>query len=198
MVAGYDNALSALRGNDSKLRQMAIVWFHSELDKTPSELHDMGCQLKPATISSYFKRYANLLADAIKYFVENIKTVVQKATKKVKTITYWCYINKIVMPNGEVWTKIGQTTDLNRRVRDYSWSLDGIKVKPLKVEVKKAFECKDKESMDNLETALLVAILDIDFYKYARNDRLLDYQEWYVDYITNHPRVQEVLAQVAI
>ena len=198
MVAGYDNALSALRGNDSKLRQMAIVWFHSELDKTPSELHDMGCQLKPATISSYFKRYANLLADAIKYFVENIKTVVQTVTKKVKTITYWCYINKIVMPNGEVWTKIGQTTDLNRRIRDYSWSLDGIKVKPLKVEVKKAFECKDKEAMDNLETALLVAILDIDFYKYARNDRLLDYQEWYVDYITNYPRVQEVLAQAAI
>ena len=198
MVAGYDNALSALRGNDSKLRQMAIVWFHSELDKTPSELHDMGCQLKPATISSYFKRYANLLADAIKYFVENIKTVVQKATKTVKTITYWCYINKIVMPNGEVWTKIGQTTDLNRRVRDYSWSLDGIKVKPLKVEVKKAFECKDKESMDNLETALLAAILDIDIYKYARNDRLLDYQEWYVDYITNHPKVQEALARAAI
>ena len=198
MVAGYDNALSALRGNDSKLRQMAIVWFHSELDKTPSELHDMGCQLKPATISSYFKRYANLLADAIKYFVENIKTVVQKATKKVKTITYWCYINKIVMPDGEVWTKIGQTTNLNRRVRDYSWSLNGIKVKPLKVEVKKAFECKDKDSMTVLERALRDALMDIDFYKFEENDRLLDYQEWYVEFLINHWRVQEVLARAAI
>lgn len=194
-MTGYDKALTALRGNDPKLRQMAIVWFHAELDKTSSELHHMGCKLKPATISSYFKRYANLLKDAIDYFVHNIQTVVQQTTKKVKETTYWCYINKITMPNGELWTKIGSSTNLNKRIKGYEWSFEGVTIKPAKVEVKKTFQCKDESSMKFLERALRYALMDIDFYKFEENDRLLIYEEWYPEWITNHWRVQDVLTQ---
>lgn len=197
-MTGYDKALTALRGNDPKLRQMAIVWFHAELDKTSSELHHMGCKLKPSTISSYFKRYANLLKDAIDYFVYNIQTVMQQTTKKVKETTYWCYINKITMPNGELWTKIGKSTNLNKRIKNYEWSPEGITIKPAKVEVKKTFQCKDEESTETLENLLRFAMMAINPLKFKMNDRLLDYKDNYPELICNHPVVQENLATLLV
>lgn len=192
-MTGYDKALIALRGNDSKLRQMAIVWFHNKIEATPAKLCEMGCRLKPSTISSYFRRFANLLSDALARFTDDIKKIIRRTIKS--TTDYWCYIDKVIMPNGEVWTKIGQTTQTpEERARDFAWGSKNAKVKPLKTEIQVRFKCKDEESMETLENLLRFAMMAINPLKFKMNDRLLDYKDNYPELICNHPIVQENLA----
>lgn len=192
-MTGYEKALRALKGTDAKLRQMAIVWFHDKYDSTPAELCNMGCKLKPATISTYFRKFVNLLSDAIARFIDDTKKVYRRIVKS--TTHYWCYIDKITMPNGEVWTKIGQTTQTpEERARGFAWGPKNAKVRPLKTEVQARFNCKDEESMTTLENLLRYAMMSINPLKFEMNDRLLEYKDNYPELICNHSAVQENLA----
>lgn len=194
---GYDKALTALRGTDSKLRQLAIVWFRYEQGSTPTELIALGCKLARATIKNYFYKFANLLDDAIKIFVNDVKKVYKRIVKPQQH--YWCYIDKITMPNGEIWTKIGQTTQTpEQRARNFTWGEKDNKVKPAKVEIQARFNCRDEESMKTLENLLRYAMMSINPLKFEMNDRLLDYKDSYPDKIINHVCVQENLTNLTI
>lgn len=187
-MTGYEKALKALKGTDAKLRQMAIVWFHDKYNTTPEELCRMGCKLKSSTISNYFRKFIDLLDAAVARFIDDAKKVYHRIIKT--TTHYWCYVDKITMPNGEVWTKIGQTTQTpQRRAQGFAWGPKDAKVKPTKVEIQACFDCKDEDSMTTLENLLRYAMMSIDPLKFEMNDRLLDYADDYPERICSHPDV---------
>lgn len=197
-MTGYEKALKALTYNSYKHdRILACLFLHYKHDFSAERIQKHGCQLTVGGIKRFFTRYYNLLEEAIDRFVDDVKKLVRRIIKP--TTHYWCYVDKITMPNGEVWTKIGQTTQTpEERARGFAWGPKNAKVKPLKTEVQARFDCKDEESMTTLENLLRFAMMSINPLKFEMNDRLLEYKDNYPSLICNHPAVQENLATLLV
>ena len=93
----------ALKSTDCELRNAAMVYLNHEEGIEPDFLHQIT-GLALSTVKNYLRKFAHLLEWAKEIFRKAKNTATEKAKE------FWCYIDKIVMPNGETWCKIGQTT----------------------------------------------------------------------------------------
>lgn len=186
------NPLNTLRGEEGlETRNAAIVYLYNVREYTIQSLAELTT-LAQSTIRNYIYKFAGLLDWAKKIFAKG-KNIVSKKQEE-----FWCYIDKIIMPNGEVWCKIGQTTQTPaKRANGFSWSINGVKVKPLSVEIQHAIKCKDATSMQNMEDCLRLGMTAIDPDGYIKNDRLNSWQDDYPQRIFDNPFVKMGLVQFA-
>lgn len=191
-----DNVLNALRESAVNPRRMAIVYLRYKENLSANEILALGCKLAVSTIKTYIYKFKNLFKAAIKYFSPAPNYTL---TTKTEPENFWCYIDKIVMPNGETWTKVGKTTQTpKKRAYGFSWGPKGNKVRPLSTEVLVQFKCKDKDSMKTLEDLLRSAMIAINPFKYEMLDRLLEFRDEYPSLIVNNPEVQAQLPNLVI
>lgn len=187
------NVYEAIKSSNCKTRNAAMVMLNIDGEVDISTLANLT-GLALSTVRKYLKKFANLINYAREHFILIVKNIKCAITSKIR---YYCYIDKIEMPNGEVWTKIGKTTvSPERRAKGFEWGSKDNKIKPKKVTVLKKFTCKDEKSMTTLENLLRYAMTSINPLKFEMNDRLLDWQENYCDIIVNHPDVQSNLASL--
>lgn len=201
MEYGNDKAIEAIKteetAKDRRRRILGILFLHYECDWEAEDIAAAGCSICINNIKGFFTRFYDRLAQAIQLFGKGLKKVKKIITNNVTP--YWCYIDKITLPNGEEWTKVGTTTRWPEvRASEFEWKINGRVVRPAKVEVLKRFNCKDAEAMETLENALRYAMMSINILKFKMNDRLLDYKEGYADLIFNHPSVQDNLANLIV
>ena len=199
MEYGNDKAIAAIQHEGSakerRMRILGILFLHYECDWDVEDIIEAGCTICANNIKGFFTRFYDRLSAAIELFGKGLKKI--KKVIKQNLTCYWCYIDKITMPNGEVWTKIGTTTRWpETRASEFSWKINGKRVWPSKTEVVKRFNCKDYNSMITLENLLRYAMMSIDILKFEMNDRLLDYEDNYPELITNHPSVQTFLPEL--
>ena len=199
MEYGNDKAIAAIKCDDSaqerRMRILGILFLHYECDWDVEDIIEAGCTICANNIKGFFTRFYDRLVQAIQVFGKGLKKIKKVITNNATP--YWCYIDKITLPNGEEWTKVGTTSRWPEvRASEFEWKINGRVVRPAKVEVLKRFNCKDAEAMETLENALRYAMMSINILKFKMNDRLLDYKEGYADLIFNHPSVQENLADL--
>ena len=185
--------MAALKSKDTKLRNAAMVYLHED-NQTPFEFLAAATKLALSTVKTYVRsKFAHLLDWARSIFCK-AKNIIRKKAEE-----FWCYIDRITMPNGEVWCKIGQTTQTpERRARGMFWTQNGKKVKPEKVEVMHAIKCKDETAMTNMEDCLRLGMTAINPEMYKKNDRLLCWEDDYPQRILENDFVKMGLPQFAI
>ena len=189
------NVYEAIKSSNCKIRNAAMVMLNIDGKVDASTLANLT-GLALSTVRNYLRKFANLLSYAREHFILIIKNIKRAITPKTR---YYCYIDKIEMPNEEIWTKIGQTTiSPEKRAKGFEWGSKDNKIKPKKVTILKKFNCKDEKSVTILENLLRYAMTSINPLKFEMNDRLLDWQENYCDIIVNHPDVQNNLASLLV
>ena len=180
------DAIAALRETDKGLRNGAIVYLYHDKGMSCEIIANL-CGLAISTVKTYVKKFINLLAWAREQFKETCK--------KFTARNFYVYIDKVTMPNGETWCKIGQTTQTpNTRAKTFKWH----DVRPSKVEVMRVFHCKDMIAMCNLEDLFRIAMTEINPAKFCKNDRLLVWDDSYPDLIVNNDLVQTRINQYVI
>lgn len=100
---------------------------------------------------------------------------------------HYAYIDKITFVDDSAITKIGKASNLESRrqqqLRHKYNNLPSI----ADVEVKHYFVCKSDDDATTMENVLRSVMVLINPRAYRFNDRLMDYDESYVDMIKNHP-----------
>lgn len=187
-----EKAMAAIgQDEDKKLRNAGLVYLYHEEGIKPAKLAKM-CSLARTTIASYVRSCIDLLDWAKKQF----NTFTRKIVKAVSNSRegFWVYIDKITMPNGEEWLKVGQTSRTPearaaQMMRD-GWTINEKKIKPFSVEVQWAAKCKTDWGMEIMENALRIAMIELNPERFKKNDRLIDWQESYVEAISRNLQVR--------
>lgn len=178
------NALDALKSKDLQLRNAAMVYLSADYDYSIDNLHELT-NLALSTVRRYIKKFAHLLEWARTIFYK-----LKRPKSPFDTEAFWVYIDKITMPNGETWCKIGQTTQTpKRRASNFKWG----GICPTNVEVKHAIKCKDFVSMEIMENVFRIAMIKINPNAFCKNDRLLEWQDDFVERILTNEIVQNEL-----
>ena len=189
------DAMDALRSDDCKLRNAAMVYLYED-KQTPFEFLANITGLAISTVKNYVRsKFAHLLNWAREIFA--------KAKNFVRTVAakgYYCYIDKITLYNGDIWCKIGQSTrDPKKRAQEIKtkgWQSGSII--PKSVEVIEIIECKNETSMTNMEDCLRLGMTAINPDNYKKHDRLLEWADNYPQRIMENPFVKMGLEQFAI
>lgn len=184
--------LTVLKGEQGiETRNAAIVYLYEVKDYTVEMLAELTTLAK-STVKSYTSKFRHLLDWAKEIFTKG------KALFTEGKEVFWCYIDKITMPNGETWCKIGQTTQTPKeRANGFHWSINGKKVKPAAVEIQYAVQCKNATAMQNMEDCLRLGMTAINPDKYVKNDRLICWEDDYPQRIIENSFVQMGLSQFA-
>lgn len=186
------DAMEALKSDDCKLRNAAMVYLHFD-NQTPFEFLANVTHLALSTVKNYVRSKFTHLLDWARKIFRKAKNIVRN-----KADECWCYIDRITMWNGEVWCKIGQTTKTpEARAKNMYWTVDGEKIRPVKVEVMHKIKCKDETSMTNMEDCLRLGMTAINPDKYCKNDRLLDWEDDYPQRILENEFVKMGLERFA-
>lgn len=174
-------AIAALSSEDLQLRNAALVYLNKDENLPATKLAEM-CKLAASTIRKICKKFLNLLEWAREKFQ--------------KTYTgYYVYIDKITMADGSEWCKIGQTKrSPEERAKEFKWCGR----KPVKIEVKKCFQCLNETAMNNLEDLLRVSMTFIHPEKFCKNDRLLCWEDDFPERICAHEFAQRGIMLFAI
>lgn len=201
MKYGNDKAIKAIQNEksreDRRNRILGILFLHYQCDWDAQDIANAGCTICIKSIKGFFTRFYDRLSQAIQMFGEGLKKI--KKVVESNVTPYWCYIDKLTLPNGETWTKVGTTTRWPEvRASEFEWKINGKVVRPIRVEVLKRFNCKDADSMEIFENLLRFAMTAINPLKFKMNDRLLEYQDGYVDLICQHPCVQNNIASLIV
>ena len=188
--------MEALKSKDCKLRNAAMVYLHEDRQVDFNFLSEIT-GLKLSTVVNYVRsKFCHLIEWAREIFLKG-KAYIQKKIKQKKD-SFYVYIDKITMPNGEVWTKIGQTsTTPAKRAANFCWSKNGQKIYPAKVEILWDCECKDATAMNNLEDCLRIGMTALQPDKFEKNDRLLYWEDDYPQRILKNDFVKMGLTQFA-
>lgn len=185
--------IDALKNPDCKIRNAAMVYLHEDR-QTPFEFLSKVTGLALSTVKNYVRSKFHHLLDWARTIFQKAKNLVYRTGER-----FFCYIDKITMPNGEIWCKIGQTTthpDIRaRQIKSKGWAKQGC---PVSVEVINVFPCKDSPSMDMMENCLRTAMTQINPEKFCKNDRLLCWEDDYPQRIIDNPFVQMGLPQFCI
>lgn len=186
------DAVESLKSNDCKVRNAAMVYLHED-NKAPFEFLSEVTGLALSTVKNYVRsKFIHLLEWARKIF-RKVKNIIRKEASQ-----FLCYIDKVTMPDGQVWCKIGQTTrGAEQRAAEMQWKVNGKKIKPSNVEVMATIECKDLASMDMMENCLRTSMTMINPDKFCKNDRLLCWEDDFPQRIISNPFVQMGLTQFA-
>ena len=183
------DAFDALTSTDCKMRNAAMVYLYHEGAASEETLHEKT-NLAISTIKRYLKKFADLLEWAKSIFYK-IKAPKNPLTQE----NYWVYIDKITMPNGEVWCKIGQTTRSPKtRASEYKWQ----DMKPRKIEIMYALKCKNFASMQIMEDCFRIAMIKLQTCKYCKNDRLLMWEDDFPTRILENEHVKQEIEQCAL
>ena len=184
--------IQALSSSDCKTRNAAMVYLHEDR-ATPFEFLAEVTGLALSTVKNYVRsKFAHLLEWAREIFLK-AKKIINRAEEQ-----FYCYIDKIILPNGSIWCKIGQTTKTpEQRAKGFYWTIDGKKTRPAKVEVQWSTKCKDLPSMDMMENCLRTAMTMINPEKFCKNDRLLCWENDYPQRILQNDFVKMGLTQFA-
>lgn len=187
------DAMEALKSSDCKLRNAAMVFLHEDKG-TPFEFLSEMTGLALSTVKNYVRsKFAHLLSWAREIFYK-AKNIIRKENQG-----FWCYIDKITMPDGQIWCKIGQTSQTpEKRACDMKWVINGKKTKPVSVEILHIIECKTETAMTNMEDCLRLGMTAINPDKYCKKDRLLCWEDDYPQRILDNPFVKMGLEQFAI
>ncbi len=182
-MTGKEKAFAAL--HDSELRNEALVYLYYDCNVGIDELAKLT-YLALSTVNSYLYKFRKLLALARLHFniiVEDLEE------------NYYVYIDKVTMPNGETWCKIGQTTKTpEERASKFKWG----QLKPAHVDIMHVIECKDFSAMNCLEDCLRIAMISLNPGKFCKEDRLLWWEDDYPERILNNPFVQMGIKEFAI
>lgn len=135
----------------------------------------------------------NILFSIISSIKEKLKKEVAHFIKNsgVKSPDgHYAYIDKITFVDGIPITKVGKASNIESRRQQqlkHKYS-DCPSIKD--VEVKHFFTCRSDEDAIAMENVLRAVMVLINPRAYKFNDRLMDYDESYVDIIKNHPETQ--------
>jgi len=195
MTAKKIDPVQALSSSDCKTRNAAMVYLHEDR-QTPFEFLAEMTGLALSTVKNYVRsKFAHLLEWARKIFYK-AKKILSRTEEQ-----FYCYIDKITMPNGETWCKIGQTTKTpEERAKDIKrdgWNKKTNWIRPDKVEVQWSVKCKDLPSMDMMENCLRTAMTMINPAKFCKNDRLLCWEDDFPRKILENEFTQIGLKQFA-
>lgn len=103
---------------------------------------------------------------------------------------HYAYIDKITFVNGSPITKVGKASNIeNRRQQQLRHQYSDCPAIQ-DVEVKHFFTCHSDDDAIAMENVLRAVMVLINPRAYKFNDRLMDYDDSYVNIIKNHPETQ--------
>lgn len=160
---------------------------------------DANVRAKWAGIAYDANNIVNILFSIISSVKEKTKKAIQNIATSAKNIVspskspdgHYAYIDKITFVNGIPITKVGKASNIENRRRqqlNHKYS-DCPAIQD--VEVKHFFTCHSDDDAIAMENVLRAVMVLINPRAYKFNDRLMDYDESYVDIIKNHPETQK-------
>lgn len=160
---------------------------------------DANVRAKWAGVAYDVDNIVNILFNIISSVKEKAKKTLQNIVTSTKNIVssskspdgHYAYIDKITFVNGVPITKIGKASNIeNRRRQQLNHKYSNCPAIQ-DVEVKHFFTCHSDDDAIAMENVLRAVMVLINPRAYKFNDRLMDYDDSYVDIIKNHPETQK-------